>query len=109
MLSYLYIRATATATGWHVFPTKESLPEVIKQSNQILKGNQFPLGTRITGSLPQFIYSIAPDGLYVNLYEPSEISWTGESGPLHAVMRTTFPKDPRVDIEIHTSQAQRAK
>jgi hypothetical protein len=48
LLSYLYLRATATNAGWHVFPTRESLPEVIKQSNQILRGNQFPLGTRVT-------------------------------------------------------------
>src|SRR5271166_2932155 len=45
LLSYLYLRSTATDTGWDVFPTKDSLRAVIEQSNQILKGNQFPLGT----------------------------------------------------------------
>src|SRR5271154_5312035 len=45
LLSYLYLRSTATETGWEVFPTKESQRAVIQQSNQILKGNQFPLGT----------------------------------------------------------------
>ena len=33
------------------------------------------VGSYLYATLPAYIYSIAPDGLYVNLYEPSSISW----------------------------------
>jgi DUF1680 family protein len=57
-------------------------------------------GTRLIGSLPEHIYSIAPDGLYVNLFEPSTIQWTqnGESLRLKAVTR--FPFEPGVRLQL---------
>ncbi len=35
------------------------------------------VGTRIYGSLPEYIYSVSDDTLCVNLYTPSEIDWNG--------------------------------
>lgn len=32
-------------------------------------------GTRWFGALPEFIYSIADDGVYVNLFNDSSIEW----------------------------------
>ncbi len=48
LLSLLYLRSNAIDSGWQIFPTAESLPEIIQQSNQISKDNQFPLGTKET-------------------------------------------------------------
>jgi len=35
------------------------------------------VGTRIFGSLPEYIYSVSNDTISVNLYTPSEIEWNG--------------------------------
>lgn len=61
-------------------------------------------GTRLIGSYPEHIYSVAQDGLYVNLYTPSTIEWTQGSGPLHLRTQTDFPFDPHVRITVSTKQ-----
>jgi DUF1680 family protein len=61
-------------------------------------------GTRFLGSLPEYIYSIAPDGLYVDLFEPSTISWSQAGRSLQLKMRTQFPFNP--DVQLHFSAAQ---
>lgn len=66
-------------------------------------------GTRILGSLPEYIYSIAVDGLYVNLYEPSTFEWHHADEVMRLTMRTAFPRDGAVELEVATSQPQRAK
>jgi hypothetical protein len=48
LLSYLHLRSQATETGWDIFPTAVSINEVKRQSDQILKGNEFPVGTQST-------------------------------------------------------------
>jgi hypothetical protein len=45
-------------------------------------------GTRLVGSLPEHIYSIAPDGLYVNLYEPSTIKWQHAGQSMELILKT---------------------
>jgi uncharacterized protein len=55
--------------------------------------------TRLYGSLPEYIYSIAPDGLYVNFFEPSKISWQLAGQTVSLTMKTKFPFDPEVAIE----------
>jgi DUF1680 family protein len=53
-------------------------------------------GTRLLGSLPEHIYSIAPDGLYVNLYEASTIRWEHAGQPMEFTLKTRFPYDTHV-------------
>ena len=65
-------------------------------------------GTRIVASLPEYIYSIAPDGLYVNLYEPSRIEWRHSDEIMWITMRTAFPRDGKVELEIGTPTPQKA-
>lgn len=48
LLSLLYLRSQATETGWNIYPTRESLPEIQSQSSLISKRNEFPAGTRTT-------------------------------------------------------------
>lgn len=57
-------------------------------------------GTRLIGSLPEHIYSIAADGLYVNLFEPSAIRWAQNGQKLGLKMVTKFPFDPDVRLEF---------
>jgi len=57
-------------------------------------------GTRFIGSIPEHIYSIAQDGLYVNLYEPSTIRWKQDGVALSLLMETKFPYDKHVKLTI---------
>ncbi len=61
-------------------------------------------GTRFYGSLPEYIYSTASDGLYVNLYEPSTIHWQLGSQPVGLTMKSKFPFEPGVTIRCAASQ-----
>jgi DUF1680 family protein len=58
------------------------------------------LGTRLLGSLPEFLYSLAPDGLYVNIYSGSSIDWTQDGTPVRLEMVTGQPLEGAVQIKI---------
>lgn len=66
-------------------------------------------GTRMLGSLPEHIYSIASDGLYVNLYEPSTIEWQQAGQTMKIRMETNFPFTPEVKLHCTIAQPTRAK
>jgi len=57
-------------------------------------------GTRVFGSLPEYIYSTAEDGIYVDLYAASEIKYTCRNQPMSLKMKTQFPYDPKVEITV---------
>lgn len=58
-------------------------------------------GTRLLGSLPEYIYSIASDGgLYVNMYEPSTIRWKSAGTDISLAQSTQFPYDPNVALTV---------
>lgn len=44
LLSYLYLRADSVESDWNILPTEQSMPQILKQSKQILEQNLFPLG-----------------------------------------------------------------
>jgi uncharacterized protein len=56
------------------------------------------LGTRILGSLPEFIFSIADDGLYVNLYTSAEIAWSLDNTPVHLRLESQQPYEGGVKL-----------
>ncbi len=66
-------------------------------------------GTRLLGSLPEYIFSIAPDGLYVNLFESSTIEWTQGNSKMKAVLKGNFPMSPSVTLEVMAEPATVAK
>lgn len=61
-------------------------------------------GTRIYGSLPEYIYLTAADGLYVNLYEPSTIKWQIDGKAVSLTMKGKFPFDPHVTLKLAMAQ-----
>lgn len=65
--------------------------------------------TRLLGSLPEYIFSLAPDGLYVNLFEPSAIHWTHAGAQIEVIMSGNFPMAPDVSLEIKASRPLQAK
>lgn len=66
-------------------------------------------GTRLIGSLPEHIYSIAPDGLYLNLYEPSTIMWEHDSEKMGLRMETKFPFEKEVKLTVLAGHAKAMK
>jgi hypothetical protein len=54
------------------------------------------MGQPFIGSLPQYLYSVAADGVYVNLYAPSEIT----TKTLTLKTTTDFPVNGKVEIKV---------
>ena len=59
-------------------------------------------GTRMIGALPEFIYSLTDDGIYVNLFVPSSVSHTTATGTMSLKMVTQFPYDNYVSLIVNT-------
>lgn len=65
-------------------------------------------GTRLLGSLPEHIYSIAPDGIYIHLFEPSTIRWMQSGRALTLSVETRFPFGTRVKATLHAETPTKA-
>ena len=66
-------------------------------------------GTRLLGSLPEHIYSLAQDGLYVNLFAASTITWSQDGQALKLTMATQFPLTPDVKLTVAVAKTTKAK
>jgi hypothetical protein len=66
-------------------------------------------GTRLLGSLPEYIFSVASDGLYVNLFEPSTIKWSLVGVEIQVTLSGNFPFAPHVRLDLVSSKPIRAK
>jgi uncharacterized protein len=56
---------------------------------------------RTFASLPGYLYSTGQDGLYVHLYENSELAWKLEDGTsLSVAQKTKYPWDGAVDVSV---------
>lgn len=67
-------------------------------------------GTRMIGALPEFIYSIACDGVYVDLFAPSTIKLTNQEGRTMSLkMVTQFPYDQKVQLTVNTDKPLQSK
>ena len=55
-------------------------------------------GTRVYGSLPEYIYSIAKEGVYIDLFAASEIKYDTQNQSFELKMKTQFPYDSKVEI-----------
>jgi DUF1680 family protein len=61
-------------------------------------------GTRMMGALPEFIYSVAEDGVYVDLFAASTIKIPAEKGTLTLKMITGFPYDQKVQLVVNVNE-----
>ena len=66
-------------------------------------------GTRLYGSLPEYIYTLADDGLYVDLFAPSTIDWQIKGQALTLKMETSFPLQPDVKLSLKVAKPTPAK
>ena len=53
--------------------------------------------------LPQYIYSHANDGVYINLFAASEYKFTVNKQELQIAMKTSFPYDKNVSLHVSTT------
>lgn len=65
--------------------------------------------TSIYGMLPQYIYSRADDGVYVNLFAASEYDFSVNNQQLKITMNTTFPYAQEVSLQISASSPVNTK
>jgi DUF1680 family protein len=60
---------------------------------------------RTFASLPGYFYSTSSDGIYVHLYNDSELNWHLENGTgLKVTQKTNYPWDGRVNITVAPAQ-----
>jgi hypothetical protein len=57
-------------------------------------------GTRLLGSLPEFIYKIADDGIFVDLFNESAITWEQSGEKWILSQHTDFPYQPDVKLRV---------
>jgi uncharacterized protein len=61
---------------------------------------------RTFGSLPGYFYSTSADGIYVHLYDNSELNWRLENGVgLKIVQKTNYPWDGNVELTMTPAEA----
>ena len=59
----------------------------------------------LMGRLPEFIYSIAEDGIYVNLFSPSSITWSHAGRDIGLELVTEFPFANDVSILVSAPES----
>jgi uncharacterized protein len=60
---------------------------------------------RTFAALPGYFYGTSKEGLYVHLYDNSQLDWHLEDGtPLKVAQKTNYPWDPAVDITVNPAK-----
>jgi hypothetical protein len=97
---YNVILAAQTDEGRiHYHARMEGKKGTVSISNTCCEGQ----GTRLLGSLPEYIYTLASDGLYVNLFEASAIDCKVNGQLVNLKLESGFPYKPEVDIRLTTA------
>ena len=69
-------------------------------------------GTRLLGSLPEYLYSVVSDGpeagLYVDMFAASTIRWNQAGEELKLTAKTAFPESSQVELAFDLSAPQRS-
>jgi DUF1680 family protein len=69
-------------------------------------------GTRLLGSLPEYLYSVVDSGeragLYVDMFAASTVRWEQEGQQLQLEMKTDFPSSPEVALVFTLTEPVRA-
>jgi hypothetical protein len=66
-------------------------------------------GTRLIGSMPEYIFSTAPDGLYVNLFEPASVQWSQSGTNMEVSMSGNFPYHPDITLTVTAARPTQAR
>jgi DUF1680 family protein len=89
-----------TGIGYHtVLDVKKEVP-VSPPEGTCCEGQ----GTRLFASLPEYLYSLSPGGVYVDIYAPSEISWKQAGTEVNLSTATAFPEAGDVTLKVGAAQ-----
>ena len=66
-------------------------------------------GTRLFGALPEFLYSLAQDGVYVDIYAASQITWDHNGTDITLATDTAMPHDGQVRLVFSLASEQTFK
>ena len=66
-------------------------------------------GTRLIGSLPEHVFSLASDGIFWHLYEPCTLKWQQGAVEMSLTVHAQFPFDNLVEGTLHVPAATQAK
>jgi DUF1680 family protein len=61
-------------------------------------------GCRLYGALPEFVYKIAKDGIYVDLFNESTIQWEQNGQQITLHQHTDFPASPEVRLQLSVNK-----
>ena len=61
-------------------------------------------GTRMMGALPEFIYSVAEDGVYIDLFAASTLKFPAGKDTMTLKMITGFPYDQKVQLVVNVNE-----
>jgi len=61
--------------------------------------------TALIAQIPELIYMITRESIYINLYASSAIIWNKDDTHVTLVLKTDFPYDPNVSITINASSS----
>ncbi len=60
---------------------------------------------RVLASLPGYFYGISSDGVYIHLYDNSELDWRLDGGaPLKLIQKTDYPRQGTVEIQVQPAE-----
>jgi len=63
----------------------------------------------LIAKLPEYIYSIAGDGIYINMFAASTVTWEQDNENITLAMNTKFPKGENVSITFKGSSSKKMK
>jgi len=66
-------------------------------------------GTRLYSSLPEYLYSFSPEGIYVDLYSASKVFWDQNGEKIELTNETNFPEKSDVDLFVKCSKSVKFK
>jgi DUF1680 family protein len=62
------------------------------------------MGVPFIARIPQFLYSLADDGIFINLFAASSVVWTQSGTEMTLQMETRFPFDQSATIKLSCSE-----
>ncbi len=63
----------------------------------------------LIAKLPEYIYSLAEDGIYINLFAASTINWNQGNETMTLITSTEFPENNQVSISIKCKSQKKMK
>lgn len=61
------------------------------------------VGTYLYSTLPEYVYSLSDDGIWVNQFAPATIKWNAGGSALELAQTSNFPFDNKVQLALKTA------